>query len=114
LNIYNCQIDKIAIENPVGYASKFIPYSQIIHPYYFGDNAKKRTCLWLKNLPKLTHPAPIDIVAPQPVYYLRSTGKAMHWTEANHGGHKRSKTFECVANAMAEQWGVGKIYSDLL
>ena len=105
LALWNCNIPKIAIENPMGFAGKFVPYSQIIHPYYFGDPAKKRTCLWLKNLPKLTHPCVAELIEPKPVYYLKSTGKAMHWTEANHGGHKRSKTFQGIANAMAIQWG---------
>ena len=47
-------IDKIAIENPIGVISTAIRKpDQIIQPYYFGDNAKKSTCLWLKNLPML-------------------------------------------------------------
>jgi len=50
----NADCDKIAIENPVGWVnSQWRKPDQIIHPYYFGDDFKKRTCLWLKGLPKL-------------------------------------------------------------
>lgn len=45
---------KIAIENPVGYMSNaYRKPDQIIQPYYFGDEARKTTCLWLKGLPLL-------------------------------------------------------------
>lgn len=52
--IWNANSKHIAIENPVGILStEFKKPSQIIEPYYFGDPFEKRTCLWLKNLPKL-------------------------------------------------------------
>lgn len=52
--IWNANSKHIAIENPVGILStEFRKPSQIIEPYYFGDPFEKRTCLWLKNLPKL-------------------------------------------------------------
>ena len=104
--LYNSNIPKIAIENPLGYASKaFKKYDQIIQPYYFGDNAQKRTCLWLKGLPKLKHPDPKTLTKPEPIYILKTSGKKIHWTEANHGGKVRSKFWEGIAKAMAEQWG---------
>ena len=54
------EIDKIAIENPMGIISTNIrPHDQVIQPYQFGDPFQKSTCLWLKNLPKLT---PTNIV----------------------------------------------------
>ena len=81
---------------------------QIIHPYYFGDNAQKRTCLWLKGLPKLE---PTNMLPkPEPMYICE--GKAIGWCEGMRnikGGQKerakaRSKTFPGISRAMAEQW----------
>jgi len=112
----NADCNKIAIENPVGYMnSQFRKPDQIIHPYYFGDNAKKRTCLWLKGLPKL-----IDtnrLPEPEPMYICQgelSKGKKIGWCEGIRGtsggqegrARARSKTFPGIADAMAEQWGV--------
>jgi hypothetical protein len=110
MSIWNADCDRIAIENPVGYMSKhFRKYDQIIQPYYFGDNAKKRTCLWLKNLPLLQ---PTEMLPEPKPDYIDSTGKATHYTEAMRGikgGQKerakaRSKTFPGIAKAMANQW----------
>jgi hypothetical protein len=42
---------------------------------------------------------------PQPVYFLKTNGKAIHWTEAVKGGKKRSTFWPGIANAMADQWG---------
>ena len=111
----NADCDRIAIENPVGYVnSQYRKPDQIIHPYYFGDNAKKRTCLWLKGLPKLE---PTNMLPePEPQYICQgelSKGKPIGWCEGikgTTGGQKgrakaRSKTFPGIAKAMAEQWG---------
>ena len=55
LALANADIQHIAIENPVGIMSKlFHKPNQIVQPYWFGDEATKTTCLWLKNLPQLT------------------------------------------------------------
>lgn len=110
----NADCDKIAIENPVGYMNThWRKPDQIIHPYYFGDNAKKRTCLWLKGLPKLE---PTNILPePEPMYVCegeKCKGKKIGWCEGMRnikGGQKerakaRSKTFPGIAKAMAEQW----------
>jgi hypothetical protein len=106
MRLYNAPISKVCIENPVGWMNTIWQKpSQIIHPYYFGEDVQKRTCLWLRGLPLLTHPAPKTLTKPKPIFYLKTTGKPIHWTEANHGGHKRSKTFRAVAEAMANQWG---------
>lgn len=52
--LLNCDIPKIAIENPVGVISTRIRKpDQIIQPYDFGEDASKKTCLWLNGLPKL-------------------------------------------------------------
>lgn len=110
----NADCDRTAIENPVGYMNThWRKPDQIIHPYFFGDNAKKRTCLWLKGLPKLE---PTNILPePQPVYICQGVkcwGKKIGWCEGIRGvkgGRKerskvRSKTFPGIAKAMAEQW----------
>lgn len=107
--------ERIAIENPVGYMNtQWRKPDQIIHPYYFGDNAKKRTCLWLKKLPKLK---PTNMLPePDPVYICQGSkcnGKKIGWCEGIRGvkgGQKerskaRSKTFPGIAEAMADQWG---------
>lgn len=106
-------IKRICTENPLGYASfSYRKYDQIIHPYYFGERKLKRTCLWLKNLPKLWYWKEDDLFGkqtsteyPEPTYVLKTNGKKIHHTEAIHGGHERSKFWEGIANAMADQWG---------
>lgn len=60
MNIINADVEKIAVENPIGIMSgKYRKPNQIIQPWMFGDKAQKSTCLWLKNLPNLQ---PTDIV----------------------------------------------------
>jgi len=115
LDLFKADIPKKALENPVGYPnSVFRKPDQIIHPFYFGDPVKKRTCLWLENLPILDH-TPEDTlfmqkthVDPQP-FYISTTGKLVHFTEAVPNGPDRSKirskTFPGIAKAMAAQWG---------
>lgn len=89
--------------------------SQTIHPNYFGDADKKRTCLWLKGLPKLIHIKNKDLfdnsthVNVNPTYIDKS-GKKRYMVDAISGTAKnakllRSKTFPGIAKAMAEQWG---------
>ena len=52
--LLNADIKKIALENPVGCISTRIRKpDQIIQPWMFGEDASKKTCLWLKNLPKI-------------------------------------------------------------
>ena len=98
-------------ENPLGYAGTWKKYDQIINPWQFGEPWNKRTCLWLKNLPLLQ---PTNIVKPIEKYY--PNGKKKVCTDImSHGGAEarrksRSKFWEGIANAMAEQWG-GKVTS---
>ena len=62
LKLYRSDIDKIAIENPVGIMSSHLRKpDQIIQPYYFGDTERKTTCLWLKRLPKLIYAKEITL-----------------------------------------------------
>lgn len=113
LKLYDAPIPRVCIENPVGYPNTvFRKPDQIVEPFYFGDNQRKRTCLWLKNLPVLHHCEKNELFSrathcppPKPIYLRKTDGKAIHFTEANHGGHKRSVSFHGIANAMAEQWG---------
>ncbi len=110
MTLYNADIPKICVENPVGYPNTvFRKADQIIHPYYFGDSTMKRTCLWLKNLPKLDYSKTI-IEQPKPIYIsngVKTKGKAIHFTEAQTSKQSiiRSRTFHVIARAMAEQWG---------
>ena len=95
-----CNIPKIAIENPVPSLIFGLPkYHQIIQPYEFGHPYKKKTCLWLKNLPPL--------MATMYVQEQESTKIPGNWF--NKGGKdrqkNRAKTFDGIAKAMANQWG---------
>lgn len=114
LALANCSIPKIAIENPTGFLNThWRKPDQIINPFQFGDPFKKRTCLWLKGLPKLI---PINIVKPEFHYTSNSTrgGLLKDGTrrksnlpirKAWDDSRERSKTFYGIATAMAEQWG---------
>ena len=89
-------INKIVIENPVSVISSHIRKpDQTIQPWQFGHGETKRTCLWLKNLPKLT---PTDIVEGREQRIWKLPPSADRWK-------LRSKTFEGIASAMANQWG---------
>jgi len=96
--LQTANIPKICGENPimVSYAKEIIGgYSQIIHPWQFGHGEMKATCLWLKNLPPLV---PTNIVpGREQRIHKMSPGK--------NRSHERSRTFQGIANAMAEQWG---------
>lgn len=117
MKLYNSKIKHIAIENPMGFInSNFRKPDQTIHPYMFGDEARKRTCLWLKNLPVLLH---TNVVGQGELYQCvrksgRNKGKiytASKWYQdlaslpKKERSIARSKTFPGIANAMAEQWG---------
>lgn len=100
LALYYAKIPKICIENPIPSKIYGLPkYNQIIEPWMFGHPFKKKTCLWLKNLPQLNQTKIIE--NPQ------STKIPGNWF--NKGGKERqknrSKTFPGIAKAMAEQWG---------
>jgi site-specific DNA-cytosine methylase len=104
----NADCDYIAIENPVGImSSEWRKPDQIIQPWQFGDPYEKKTCLWLKGLPKLE---PTNIVEP-PKRTEFASGKSMPtwyadaWKLPKEERAKlRSKTFDGIANAMAVQW----------
>jgi len=92
----NAPIEKIAIENPIGIMSRiYRKPDQIIQPWMFGHGETKATCLWLKNLPKLTY---TDIVEGRDGKVWKMPPGPDRWKE-------RSRTYQGIANAMAEQWG---------
>jgi len=114
--LYNSNVDKIAIENPIGMLStRWMKPTQIIQPWMFGDEATKTTCLWLKNLDELK---PTNIVSKgerfewidsktgkkksQPMWYYKALSESKTKQERQT---LRSKTFKGIAKAMAEQWG---------
>lgn len=90
------EIEKIAIENPVGIMSThYRKPDQIIQPYEFGHGETKKTCLWVKNLPLLT---PTNIVSGRLARVHKEPPGINRWKN-------RSRTYTGIANAMAEQWG---------
>lgn len=106
---------RIAVENPVGFmSSAYRKADQIISPYQFADSIEsadyvtKATCLWLKGLPKLKTnnlPKPNN----REIFGVMPYGKVKTWEDSlcRKGGAAkvRSKTFQGIAEAMAEQWG---------
>lgn len=107
----NAQIPRIAIENPVCIMSSvWREPDQIIQPHEFGHPEFKATCLWLKGLPKLR---PTNRLAP-PVH---GTDEWKAWNRVHRmppsetRWKERSRTYEGIAEAMAEQWGE---YTDLV
>lgn len=112
--LYNCHIRKVALENPVGWMnSSFRKPDQILRPYYFGEPQQKNICLWLKNVPKITHennipkPQPLTVQYRKPSkYYKGGEEKKRYFTDhLLRDSVSRSKTFQGIAKAMAEQWG---------
>ena len=108
MEIYNADCEKIAIENPVPSGVYRMPkYTQVIQPYEYGHPYSKRTCLWLKGLPLLQ---PTNIVEPICSWVSGGAKKADGTPRINKGmtfrdSKTKSKTFEGIAQAMADQWG---------
>ena len=109
--LMDAPIPRIALENPVSCISTRIRKpDQIIQPWWFGEDASKKTCLWLKNLPPLV-----------PTNKLPGDERTRRANQTASGQNKlgpspdrwkeRSRTYEGVARAMAEQWG--KVGSDV-
>lgn len=103
----NCKCKRVAIENPIGViSSRWKKPTQIIQPYQFAHKERKATCLWLKNLPPLK---PTNIVVPDIIKHASGkTDSRLHYETislpAEERSKIRSKTFEGIAKAMAEQW----------
>lgn len=92
-----CKCERVAIENPVGIMSTiWRKPDQIIQPWQFGHGETKKTCLWLKNLPKLV---PTDIVEGR-------EHRIWKMPPSDDRAKLRSKTYPGIARAMAAQWGI--------
>lgn len=104
--VLNCK--RVAIENPIGIMSThYKKPTQIVQPYQFGHTERKATCLWLKNLPPLK---PTNIVEPDIIKHKSGrTDSRLHFETLKlpkeERARLRSKTFQGIAEAMAEQWG---------
>lgn len=120
----NAECDKVVIENPVNiisgnYVQEHYPQlaekynlpikpTQTIQPYEYGEPVRKKTCLWLKGVEPLK---PTKIVEPELLTYIKKDGRKTTYTKSfcvgdgSHSPKQRSKTFEGVAQAMADQWG---------
>ena len=116
MRIMHAKILNKAIENPIGIMSSLYQRpSQIIHPYFFGDEFSKPTCLWLKGLPLLKHYKETDLfdnkthVGKGEFVTSKSGKRGAKWNWWLPPGPERakirSKTFPGIAKAMAEQWG---------
>jgi site-specific DNA-cytosine methylase len=89
-------VDRIALENPVGLISTYIRKpDQYIQPWQFGHGETKKTGLWLKNLPLLK---PTNIVEGRAARVHREPPGPDRWKN-------RSRTYQGIADAMADQWG---------
>ena len=105
----NVNCPKVAIENPVGIMSSlWRKPDQIIQPWWFGDRASKKTCLWLKGLPILVAK---NIVDDGEWTTFKSGKRSPKWfadaykLSPQERSKARSKTFQGIADAMAEKWG---------
>lgn len=112
---YYLPVKRVCVENPAGYInSHFRKPDQIIHPWMFGDSVMKRTCLWLRELSPLIHAETDELFfkkthvkKPDPIYVLKNgkkKGQKVHFVESNPGKKARSRSFEGIARAMADQW----------
>ena len=108
MQFYNAECEHVAIENPIpSKVFELPPYSQIIQPYEYGHPYTKKTCLWLKGLPKLE---PTNIIEPlggwvcgNAEIWKKQAAKGKVYGKEKSAKH-RSKTFEGIAKAMATQW----------
>lgn len=96
MKLVNANVEKIAVENPISIMSTvYRKPDQIIQPWMFGHGETKATCLWLKNLPLLQ---PENIVNGRENRIHKMPPSPDRWKE-------RSRTYQGIANAMANQWG---------
>lgn len=109
--LWQADIEKVCLENPImhKYAKQIIggTQTQIVQPWMFGEKEKKATCLWVDGMDALKPTNNVkeetDILPlkeQQRIFYM-SRGN----NQGNNRGHNRSKTFQGIADAMAEQWG---------
>lgn len=109
LKFAEADVERIAIENPICVMSSlYRKPDQIINPWQFGHPERKKTALWLKNLPLLKE---TDNVYEYMMTLPEKERARIWWLGSNHA-KERSKTFPGIAKAMAEQWG-GDIREEL-
>lgn len=110
--LLDAPIPRIALENPVGCINTRIRKpDQVVQPWQFGDDASKTTCLWLKGLPLLKH---TNVLEPEA---FQENGRPRWRNQTGTGQNKlgpsptrekeRSRTYQGIADAMADQWGQG-------
>ena len=103
----NAECPKVVIENPVGImSSRWRKPDQIIQPFQYGHESRKTTCLWLKGVPKLV---PTKIVEPKLIKYADGSTFSADYMSAKRSkpgesSVARSKTYQGIADAMADQW----------
>ena len=103
----NCDCEKVCIENPIGYMSThYRKPDQIIQPWQFGHPYTKQTCLWLKGLSPLT---PTQVLQKPKEGWVNQSftpdGRYGGFNNKFRTAKDRSKTFQGIADAMADQWG---------
>lgn len=99
--LLDAPIKYVALENPVGVISSRIRKpDQYVHPWMFGDDASKKTGLWLKNLPPLT---PTNILVKDRYSNQTPSGQNKLGPSADRW-KERSRTYQGIADAMAQQW----------
>jgi len=96
--------EKICVENPIPHKYGLgKTYTQIIHPYEYGHPERKATCLWLKGLPRLKS---TNNVKREMEKLPKNKAQRLHYLPPGPERAKlRSKTFQGIADAMADQWG---------
>jgi len=111
MKLFNSNIDKICIENPMGRPMQTLKNYQVINPFDFGDPERKRIYLFLKNLPPLVmgNFNPLGIKSDK--YWIRKSGKKAgqkyfkYFKDKHNNGKDRSIFFSGIAKTMADQWG---------
>lgn len=115
-------VERLCIENPVGVINKrlpFMPEPQYVQPHWFGDDASKKTGLWLRGLPRLEATNVVD----GRLVDIGGGKMVMRWSNQTDSGQNklpptadrwklRSVTYPGIAVAMADQWG-GKAFDDI-
>lgn len=102
MRFVNAECNHIAIENPVCIMStKYRKPDQIINPWQFGHMEQKKTCLWLKNLPRLKETNNVY----DDMMLLPIKERCKIWYMGSNHSKERSKTYPGIAAAIADQWG---------
>lgn len=114
MKFVNADCDKIVIENPIGIMStNYRKPDQIIHPWMFGDNFSKSTCLWIKGfsnlIPELDTPPELEYFEWIDIKTGKKKRQAKWYKDSlslppKERAKVRSKTFDGIARAISEQW----------